>query len=336
MVSLKDVAQACGVSVATVSKALNGHSDVGADTAKRIKETAKAMGYLPNTAARALKTNKTNNLGVLFCDDAQSGLTHTYFSSVLEGFRKAAEDKDYDITFISNNQTTHNLSYYERCRSRGVDGIVIACVSFDTPQIQEILNGNIPVVTIDRVFDTCTSIVSDNARGMHDLVEYAISMGHKKIAYVHGKPSAVTETRLESYYGCLKAHGIAARAEYVVEGDYLDSKACYDRTLELLRLDDRPTCIIYPDDLACIGGINAIRSMGLSIPGDVSVMGYDGAQIGQVISPRFTTLKQDTKLIGGTAADKLINIIEHPESEKVEKVVIEGQLLEGASVKKLI
>lgn len=333
MVSLKDVAQACGVSVATVSKALNGHSDVGAATTKRIKEKAREMGYSPNTAARALKTHKTYNLGVLFCDEAQSGLTHHFFSEVLEGFRVVAERCGYDITFINNSKSTDHSSYYERCVARGVDGVVIACVNFDSPYISELLNGTIPVVTIDHKFNQCSAIVSDNVTGMKQLTEYIISQGHKKIAFIHGKPSSVTQDRVTSFYRTLYENNIPLNDDYVLEADYLDTDGAAECTKVLMRSKDRPTCIVYPDDFSCIGGINALTEMGIRVPEDVSIVGYDGHQISQVLNPKLTTLKQDAKNIGGMAAERLIQQIEHPKTTLVEHLLIEGQLIKGESVK---
>ena len=101
MVSMKDISAACGVSVATVSKALNDHHDIGEETKAHIKKVAREMGYHPNSLARALKTNKSYNLGVLFVDEAMSGLTHDYFSHVLDSFKRKAEERGYDITFIN-------------------------------------------------------------------------------------------------------------------------------------------------------------------------------------------------------------------------------------------
>lgn len=113
MVSIKTIAEECGVSIATVSKALNNHSDVGVATKQLVCETAKRLGYLPNAQARALKTNKTYNIGVLLNDKAKSGLTHCYFSAVLDGFRVEAEKKGYDITFICGQIGGSSMSYYE-------------------------------------------------------------------------------------------------------------------------------------------------------------------------------------------------------------------------------
>ena len=108
MVSLKDIAKACQVSVATVSKALNDHNDISAETKERIRQVAKDMGYFPNSAAKALKTNRTYNIGVLFVDEARSGLTHNYFSHVLDSFKQTAEQQGYDMTFINCCKTRPN------------------------------------------------------------------------------------------------------------------------------------------------------------------------------------------------------------------------------------
>ena len=145
MPSLKDLAKECGVSVATVSKALNDQPDIAPATRERIRAAARRMGYLPNAAARALKTNRTYNLGVLFVDEKQSGLTHEYFSAVLDSFKVEAEKRGYDITFINHNISGKSMSYLEHCHYRGVDGVVIACVNFYDPQVVELVNGDVPV-----------------------------------------------------------------------------------------------------------------------------------------------------------------------------------------------
>ena len=103
MVSMKEIARRCNVSIASVSKALNGYSDIGEDTRNLILKTASEMGYLPNSSARALKTKRSHNLGVLFMDDAMSGLTHDFFNHVLESFKSTAEENGYDITFANGN-----------------------------------------------------------------------------------------------------------------------------------------------------------------------------------------------------------------------------------------
>ena len=144
MVSMKDISSRCHVSVATVSKALNNRGDISDETKERICQVAKELGYLPNSSARALKTNRTYNIGVLFVDKANCGLTHSYFSHVLDSFRRGAEEEGYDITFISQHAGKNKLSYYEHSKYRGVDGVVIACVDFEDEAILELVNSEIP------------------------------------------------------------------------------------------------------------------------------------------------------------------------------------------------
>lgn len=334
MVSLKDISAVCKVSVATVSKALNDQSDIGEETKKRIRQTAKEMGYFPNSAAIALKTNRSNNIGVLFVDDAMSGLTHDYFAYVLDSFKRTAERKGYDITFINCSKDKKNrLSYLEHSRSRGFDGVVIACIDFNDPEVIELVESDIPVVTIDHVFENRKAVVSDNANGMRDLLEYVYSRGHRKIAYIHGAQSSVTQKRVEAFVKITAELNLDVTDSYMKEAAYRNTAESYKMTNELLDMDNPPTCIFYPDDFASFGGIKAISERGLNIPDDISIVGYDGIRIGRQITPQLTTLVQDTEQIGSEAAKCLLNMIEGVEIE-FDKVVITGKLFTGGSVGK--
>lgn len=181
MVSMKDIAAACGVSVATVSKALNNHSDISDETKAVIKQKAREMGYHPNFSARALKTNKSYNIGVLYKDDAGSGLTHDYFAWVLENFKVTAENNGYDITFLNNSRLKKDrMSYLEHSIYRGMDGVMIAIADYKNPEVIELLQGELPVVTIDYVYNGRISIMSDNVEGMQALLQYAYDKGHRR------------------------------------------------------------------------------------------------------------------------------------------------------------
>ncbi len=331
MVSLKDIANECGVSVATVSKSLNDLNDVGQETKDRVREAAKKLGYFPNSSARTLKTNRSYNIGVLFVDEAQSGLTHDYFAHVLDSFKRTVEAQGYDITFI-NSRHNNNMSYLEHSRYRGVDGVVIACVDFFDPQVMDLIRSQLPVVTIDHVFDYRIAVLSDNIQGMHDLVEYVCDKGHRRIAYIAGDDTSVTKNRVGSFYRSLEKREISIPDEYLMYSTYRNPDLAYLKTKELLALPVPPTCIMYCDDYSALGGINAIREAGLSIPDDISVVGYDGSYIARILDPKLTTLKQDTERIGRVAAEKLIHLIENPKTTLIQRMVIDGELLEGGSV----
>lgn len=335
MVSMKEIAKQCNVSVATVSKALNGYSDIGEETKNYILRTASEMGYLPNSSARALKTKRTFNLGVLFVDEARSGLTHDYFNRVLESFKSTAEAKGYDITFTSGNVSGKRMTYLEHCRYRGVDGVVMACVDFTAEEVQELLLSDIPVVTIDHICDGRISVVSNNIQGMEELVSYILERGHRKIAYIHGEDSSVTRNRLGSFYRTLQKKRIDIPDEYMPVIPYRDAEAAAIATSELLDLKDPPTCILYPDDFSALGGINEIHERGLRIPDDISIAGYDGLTFARILEPRLTTLCQDTETIGRLAAQKLIDLIENPKTTIIDKFTVDGRLFPGASVRNL-
>ena len=335
MVSMKEIAKQCNVSVATVSKALNGYSDIGEETKNYILRTASEMGYLPNSSARALKTKRTFNLGVLFVDEARSGLTHDYFNRVLESFKSTAEAKGYDITFTSGNVSGKRMTYLEHCRYRGVDGVVMACVDFTAEEVQELLLSDIPVVTIDHICDGRISVVSNNIQGMEELVSYILERGHRKIAYIHGEDSSVTRNRLGSFYRTLQKKRIDIPDEYMPVIPYRDAEAAAIATSELLDLKDSPTCILYPDDFSALGGINEIHERGLRIPDDISIAGYDGLTFARILEPRLTTLCQDTETIGRLAAQKLIDLIENPKTTIIDKFTVDGRLFPGASVRNL-
>lgn len=336
MVSMKDIAARCNVSVATVSKALNDQTDIGEATRTLIKQTAKEMGYFPNSQARALRTNRSYNIGVLFVDEGHSGLSHDYFAKVLDSFKSSVEENGYDLTFINCSKTrAGRMSYLEHSKYRGFDGIVIACIDFQDPEVLELAKSDIPLVTIDYTFNNRSSIVSNNYSGMLSLVTNVVKAGHKKIAYIYGEDTAVTRNRLAAYYKVLEDNNIKIPENYVQLGAYRDIVRTEELTDRLLEGKDSPTCILYADDYAAMGGLNSIRKHGLRVPEDISICGYDGVSLASKIAPELTTIMQDTKTIGKKAAEKLISLIERPKSTVEESISVDGHFVQGATLKVL-
>lgn len=333
MVSMKDIAKRCGVSVATVSKALNNQPDIGPETRAKVCAAADEMGYLTNAAAKALKTNRTYNLGILFIDRRSNGLTHEYFAAMLESFKSEAETKGYDVTFINRNVGGRATSYLQHCRYRGLDGVMLACVDYSDPQVKELVDSNLPLVTIDHVFNDRMAVVSDNVSGLEALVRYAHSMGHRKIAFLCGENNGVTRNRLTGFYRACEDLGLEIPDGYVRECLYHDPQRCAQETEALLRLKDRPTCIIFPDDYAFVGGHRILSNAKLRVPADISVMGYDGIHLSKVMG--LTTYSQNASELGRVAAVQLINLIERPKTTCIECFHVQGALQVGWSVKDL-
>ena len=195
------------------------------------------------------------------------------------------------------------------------------------------MQSNIPIVTVDYVYHNCTVVSSNNVKGMNELVRYIYSKGHRKIAYIYGeKHSAVTRDRLTSFFQTMESFNLNVPDDYLKEGEYLDTRLVAKATRELLNLPDPPTCILYPDDTALIGGINVIDEMGLKVPDDISIAGFDGTKVSQMMSPKITTIRQNTRKIGEEAVKRLVQRIEQPKTTLVERVIINGELLVGESV----
>jgi len=334
--TIKDLSLKCGVSVSTVSKALNGYKDISEATRELVVKAANEMGYFPDANARALKMKKTYNIGVLFSTLSNHGLRNEYFAHILASFKERAAKRGYDITFIEHNIGNRKMTYLEHCRYRNFDGVFIACAEFNDPEVLEMVNSDFAVVTIDHAFNEAISVLSDNVEGMRQLTQYIIDQGHKKIAYIHGTKSSVTHNRMVSFNNVLKENNISIPDEYFVEGIYRSAETSEELALRLLKLPNRPTCIIAPDDYAALGVMNTVRRLGLKIPEDISIAGYDGISVSQALEPKLTTIRQDTDKIGAEAAKQLINLIESPMATSLDNIYLKVQLVKGGSVRNLI
>ena len=333
MVTLKMLAKECGVSVATVSKALNGAPDISAETAARIQKAAAEMGYTPCAAARYLKTSRSHNIGVIFSDGTSSGLTHEHFACILNSFKRRAEELSYDITLISDQPGPWGSDYMSHVRFRNCDGVAVLVADNAAPAAQELVRAGIPVVSLDYHFDNCSCIESDNISGIRDLVEYVYSQGHRKIAAIFGDDNAVTRIRMSSFFNTCAKLGLDIPEEYICYGRYHSGEASALATRRLMALPDPPTCILYPDDFSFFGGKRELEAMGLSVPEDVSAAGYDGISVGKVVS--LTTVQQDTDAIGIAAANELARAVEEGRGYLPRTQVIPCSLITGATVRKI-
>ena len=332
VITIRDVSAKCGLSVSTVSKALNNYSDVSSETREMVLRTAREIGYHPNAIARTLKTNRSSNIGVLFQEESGQGLTHHFFASILNAFKSASEARGYDITFINRNIGDRGMTYLEHCRWRNVDGVAIVCADFSRPEVQELAQSGFPCVTIDHQYPGCSCVLNDNATGMQTLVQHAASMGHRRIALVCGHPSAVTTARIDSYLSTMARLGLTVEDGYVQRALYTFPNATYDAVLRLMRLPAPPTCILLPDDHTSLGARGALDELGLKFGEDVSIGGYDGIVLTQMLHPQLTTFMQDTQRAGAEAAQLLIDQIESPDPVPAQTVLVPGRLIAGESI----
>ena len=335
MATIQELSERCGVSVSTVSKALNGYSDISEKTRDFVIKVANEMGYFPNANARALKLKKTYNIGVLFNTLSNLGFKNEYFAYILEAFKDEAARNGYDITFIEHNVGRRKMTYLEHCQYRHFDGVCIVCADFENEEVIKLANSDIPVITIDYAFQKAYSIISDNYGGMKQLTNFIIRQGHKDIAFIYGVNTLVTRNRIEGFMDAMEENGIKVVKDYLRESLYRNTLMTEEQALKLLKLPNRPTCIIAPDDTSAMGVVSAIRKSGLQVVKDISIAGYDGVDLQQYIGVKLTTVKQERETIGCEAAKKLIQMIEDNIELSQDTIFMKQSLIIGNSIRKI-
>ena len=331
MVRLKDIAERCGVSVATVSRAVNGLTNENKDRTAFICQTAREMGYYPNAAARTLKTSRSNNIGILYEDR----MNHEYFSSLLDELRREADSRGYDLTLIGRSGGEDGANYYEHARRRNLDGVVVIQADFDSAGVIRLAASSIPCVVIDHIYEGCDCVSSDNRASIERIVRHAYDRGHRRIAFIEGQTGAVSRERLSGFYKICAELGIRVPEGYVREGKFHDPDGCAEIVRELMGHAEKPTCILCPDDYSCLGAIWELKAAGMMIPDEISLIGYDGIRMGQMIAPRLTTYRQNAEKIAREVLDLLMDAIEDPEHHQARQITVEGMLVEGDTMKDL-
>lgn len=333
MATIQELSDRCGVSVSTVSKALNGYSDISDRTRERVIKIASEMGYIPN--AKALKKKQTYNIGVLFNTYTNLSLKNDYFAHILSVFKEEASLKGYDLTFIEHYVGRRKMSYIEHCQYRHIDGVCIVCADYEDEEVAKLVNSDIPVVTIDCAFQKSYSIISDNYGGMKQLTSFIIRQGHKDIALIHGVKTLVAKNRIEGFLDALEENNLEVPKGYIQESLYRNSLMAEEVAMKLLQRKDRPTCIIAPDDQSAMGVVSAIRKHELQAFKDISVAGYDGMDVQLLVGMKLTSVKQERDNIGKEAAKKLIQMIENSKEIPPDTVFVKQTLIIGNSVRKI-
>lgn len=312
MPTIYDVALKSGYSATTVSKAFNDYSDISPKTKKEILKIAKEMGYLPNSHARTLLTKKSWMVGVLYVEPFGMGIKHPFFNAVIDSFKERMEAKGYDLMFISKDIGNKDFSYLKHCQFRSIDGVIIVQSDYHNEQVQELLNSEIPCILIDMESEQAGTVCSDNLRGGVEAVDYLYSLGHRKIAHISGGDDTFSgPKRKEGYIQGLKKYDLQVKADWIVDGRYFTYEDGYEAMKRLLKVEERPTAVFVAGDYLALGAIQAIKDHGLRVPEDISIIGFDDIDLARFVTPKLTTIRQNTNLIGSKAADILIQAIDH-------------------------
>jgi LacI family transcriptional regulator len=305
-VTIHDVAQAAGVSVSTVSRVLNDKDDVAAETYESVQRIIDELGYASSLAARGMRSRRTNVIGLIMPDVASP-----YCIEVLQGVNKAILQLDYDLIVYTNGDvrkyaTADQERNYVVLLNGGItDGVIVvtpAATNFST---------DAPVVAIDpnNVSPDCPAIIATNQEGAFSAMQYLTGLGHRRIGFITGRLELVSANRrLQGYKDGLAAAGIPFDEALVQVSDYTTETAI-SCTRALLSLDDPPTAIFASNDMSAMGVYNAAAELGVQIPEDLSVIGFDNLRESSFLTPSLTTVDQFISEMGSQAIEMVVKLV---------------------------
>lgn len=327
-VTIRDVAEAAGVSVSTVSHVLNDYGDIGPETEQLVRKTMERLNYYPNASARRLTRNRSHLLHLLLF--AKEGLHHPFFYKVICGIAEEAEKLDYELVLsvqrVEDGQERWRDSLRRCVESRG-EGIIVMG-SLPAPEVFEKLQSiQIPAVLVDIPHEGTNSVYvsSDNVTGAKLAVEHLLNLGHKKIAFIGGGTKEelfeqkeadlwkgnISQSRFRGYVEALGSRNIIVDTTLTGGGGFTQ-KGAQRAILEIISQHPDLSAVFAVSDLMAIGVIEAMRSIGKEIPRDIAVVGYDDIEAASFVRPQLTTVRQDGSEMGRRAVKEMMGLLTNP------------------------
>jgi LacI family transcriptional regulator len=322
--TIKDVAERAGVSIATVSRALNDKGDVSGSTRERVREVARSVGYVPDPAARSLAGQKTQLVAIVVGDNAgHRDLSLIFFGKVLAAISRRLSQSGYDPLLLQPSDVGPEHRF---------DAAVLIGVDGDNPLVGEIAAREVPLVGVDVRCESgrAAYVGSDHGDGVRLALAHLHALGHRRIGHLAGaQNTAAGSERLEAFRRETAALGLEVPEELVRRGDF-SSASGYRETCALLALDERPTAILAASDLMALAALQAIRDAGLQPGHDIAVVGFDDLEAAALAYPPLTTIRQDRKELGAVAAGRAIELVEDPHAP-TEDVILPVELVVRAA-----
>ncbi len=299
-----DVAKKAGVSVATVSRVLNGSPLVTESARRKVLRAVKALNYQPNRAAQRLRAGRSHVIGLIISD-----IQNPFFTSVVRGIEDVAYQHGYSLVLCNSDEDPDKEKLYINVmRSEEVAGVILASASEANPQVDDLIAYNIPVVAIDRQIDDhqIDSVLATNINGARAATTHLVELGHRCIGYI-GLPLTRTpgKERYEGYQRALRDHKLPASKNLVRIAD-AKQEGGYGSTGGLLAKESCVTALFVANNLMTLGALDAIRERGLKIPDDISIIGFDDMPWANLLQPPLTAIAQPTYELGQRAAELLL------------------------------
>jgi DNA-binding LacI/PurR family transcriptional regulator len=325
MATIYEVAQQAGVSTATVSRAINGKVPVAALTRRRVESAIRTLRYEPNHVARSLVTATTDTIAIVLPD-----ITNPFFPDLVKGIQLLADERRYTVLLLNTGadveREEHSLLALRRKR---VDGVILVGMAMKGDRIVRALGADVPVVVLDRSISRldATLVALDNIEGARLATQHLIDLGHQAIAHITGPEGLpLVAQRLSAYRKTLRAADIRPGPDLVVAGDFTEDGG-YRAVGRLLAGGSRFTAIFAANDLSAIGAMAALKAHGLSVPGNVSVVGFDAIHLSAYSTPPLTTVRQPAYEMGRKAAELLIDSIRATSVHRPMKVLFKPDLI---------
>jgi len=327
-VTVKDIAQRAGVSHSTVSRALNNSPLISEAVAMRIKRLAFEMGYFPSAAARTLKTRRSRVLGVIV-----SNLDDPFFSEILQGIEEGIQDSGYSLFIAAaHRDPQRERGIVQAMVERSAEGVIVCSTSFSEEQSGQFLQYGVPVVVVNNqaAEDFRWSIYHDDVDGSRQVTRHLLELGHTRLAYIGNSLSGRSnEDRLLGFRQELAAAGLPSLSDHLLSvpgGGPAQGASAAER---LLALPQPPTAFCCYNDMMAIGALQALQALGLCVPAQASVTGFDNITFSAYTNPPLTTFDQPKRFIGAEASRLMLDLLETPQAGPGEPKVriLRGRLL---------
>jgi len=329
-VTIREIAELAGVSIATVSRVVNGRDDVSEETREVVQRIVREHGYTANRSARGLSAGRTGFVGVTV-----PMVAPPYFTLILEGAAEALDELDMRIVLCpTRHQHDREVTLLERLMHGTTDGAILILPEETNDELDVLVNHGYRFVVVDplmRLDERISGVSSANTAGADQAMRHLLELGHRRIAAITGPRGwFATEERRRGYHAALAAEGIMPEPALEVEGDF-QIEGGVTAGEQLLDLPDRPTAIFAFNDNLAIGLIQAARARGLRVPEDVSVVGFDDTELASIVSPGLTTVRQPLAEMGRMAVSLLTRALDNQRFEALHVELATRLIVRGST-----
>lgn len=324
--TLEDIARMSGVSRSTVSRVINGNSNVNELTRQKVLALVHNIGFQPNLAARGLAVGRTRIIGLVIPTGLTAIFSDPYFPLVIQGVAAACNAHDYSVMLWLAEPEYERKTINQVFNTGFIDGVIVSSMLIDDPLIERLAESQQPFITIGRhpSNDHLNFVDVDNRLGAYQGVSYILHTGRRRVAMISGPRNMIAcQDRLQGYQDALRERGLHTQPELVVDGEFSDITG-YLAMKQLL--PHRPDAVFVSSDAMAFAAMRAIQEAGLCIPEDIAVVGFDDIPTAATSTPPLTTVRQPIQRTGSVATEMLIERIEHPETKPC-RIVLPTELV---------